>query len=254
MWSPIFVDETSSNVRIKRSSLKGLPLHFKNQIEKERIDGMTKKNVLDGIVCLKKDWPKGRALDIYPGDFSLWAQDSNPRTGCFLRDPIRDAPKRRARGGVFYLNTMTSRDGFQQELFNAGINSRKTRYAVFMARAANPQEENYFRQLRIVTNYALRDYYGALNEDECEEFPRQVCGVGEAFWRFMGEEVNSCNSGRRDAYEEFEGERIRGRIRFGLTVERSVKVESHGNVHNDGVYRMWSQPYYPQIPIYNEKR
>jgi hypothetical protein len=208
---------------------------------------MTKKLILDGIVYLKNDWPRNKQLAVYPGDFSVYAGDNGLRGECFLRDPIRDAPKRRARGGLFYLNRMTSRDGFALEIANAGINSRKTRYALFAAKAKNPKEENYFRQIKIVTNYALRDYYGALDDEECEDFPRQVCGAGEAFWRFMGEEVNACNLGERDVYETFDGEKIRCRIRFGLAVERSVKVISGGNVHIDGVYRMWSQPFYPWL-------
>lgn len=204
--------------------------------------------VLGGIVLTPNDWPE-KKLRIYPGDFSVWAEDSNPRGKCFLRDPIRNAPKRRARGGVFYLNTMTSRDSFYIELFNAGISSRKKRYAVFMAESENPAADNYFRQIRLVTNYALRDYYDALDRDECEDFLSQEIGAGEALWRFMGQEVNSCNTGKRDAFEVFRGERIRCRIRFGLTVERSVKVlDDRGNPDLDCVIRMWSQPYYPQIP------
>jgi len=35
MWPTILVDKTSSNVKIKESSLKGLPLHFKNQNRKD---------------------------------------------------------------------------------------------------------------------------------------------------------------------------------------------------------------------------
>lgn len=210
---------------------------------------MTKKKVLDGIVLTGNDWPKDRKLNVYPGDFSVWAEDSNPRGRCFLRDPIRNAPERRARGGVFYLNTMTSRESFYVELFNAGISSRKKRYAVFMIESKNPAEENYFRQIRLATNYALRDYYAVLDEEGCEEFLPQICGAGEALWRFMGQEVNSCNLGERDAFKEFDGERIRGRIRFGLTVERSVKVlDGRGNPDLDCVIRMWSQPYYPELP------
>lgn len=204
--------------------------------------------VLDGIVLTSNSWPK-KKLKIHPGNFSIWAEDSNPRRKCFLRDPILNAPRRRARGGVFYLNTMTSRDSFHVELFNAGISSRKKRYALFMVKSKNPIEDNFFSQIRLVTNYALCDYYGALDADECEEFPPQICGAGEAMWRFMGQEVNSCNLGERDAFEEFDGERIRCRIRFGLTVERSVKVlDGRGNPDLDCVIRMWSQPYYPQIP------
>lgn len=203
----------------------------------------------EGIIILPNSWPETRSLPVYPGDFSIWASDGPITVNRFpfVKDPILDAPMHRSRGGLRYFNRIVSREAFLAALSNAGINSRKSRYAVFLSEAKDSVTEKCFCQMKVVTNFALCDYYGAIIEEDSDNYSRQAFGIGEAFWRFMTREINACNQGEREACVRIGGNNIKGRLRFGLAVERNVRVAGNRD-ENSGVYRMWSQPYYP-LPL-----
>ena len=105
-------------------------------------------------------------------------------------------------------------------------------YAAFLARAANPLEERFLTQVRLIRKPALVGIYHALSPDETRLFPDQRLTIGELVPTFVAGEREHWNARPvQSSPAEPGGPRLQQALAFGFMVE---------NAHY-GVYRIWSR-------------
>ena len=105
-------------------------------------------------------------------------------------------------------------------------------YAAFLARAADPLEERFLTQLRLIRVPALVGVYHALSPDETRLFPDQRLTIGELVPTFVAGERRHWSARPAPSPTADPGEpRLQQTLAFGFMVE---------NAHY-GVYRIWSR-------------
>jgi hypothetical protein len=111
------------------------------------------------------------------------------------------------------------------------VDAASADYAAFLARAADPLEDRYLTQLRLIRVPALIGVYQALSPDETRLFPDQRLTIGELVPAFIADERQRWNA-RPSQPAAAPGEpRVQQDLAFGFLVE---------NAHY-GVYRIWSR-------------
>jgi len=189
-------------------------------------------------------WP-GRALAVQPGDLRLFAPsgiaDLDPRADRLRThgrhrdrpaDPLRAAPLTEPAGGAIYIQGQPASTDLAGLMRLLRVDGAASDYAAFLARAADPIEDRYLTQLRLIRVPALVAIYQALSPDETRLFPDQRLTIGEIVPAFIADErqrwsVRPLPPPLVDPSEP----RVQQALAFGFMVE---------NAHY-GVYRIWSR-------------
>jgi len=150
-----------------------------------------------------------------------------------------NAPSQEACGGVVYFGNHITKEDFEAFMRIMGVQSRHPSkdFAVFTAESAQPGQDGYLVQMRVVSKFGLRYMFGVLTDADYENFPEQELNVVEALWSFieherkrwgtswMGEDKGLAGKFGGDGYFACE------ELAFGFMMEN----EYHG------VYRIWSR-------------
>jgi hypothetical protein len=189
-------------------------------------------------------WP-GRTLSVRPGDLQLFAgsgvadldlrashMPARSSRGNRPADPLRAAPLTEPAGGAIYMQgdpTPADLAGLMRLL---RVDTSAADYAAFLGRAADPIEDRYLTQLRLIRVPALVGIYHALSPDETRLFPDQRLTIGEVAPAFVADEQRRWRARpRQPATVDPNGPRTEQSLAFGFMVE---------NAHY-GVYRIWSR-------------
>jgi len=188
-------------------------------------------------------WP-GRILSVQPGDLRLFApsgiadldlragvRPAHDALGGRPADPMRAAPLTEPAGGAVYIQGQPAAADLAGLMRLLRVDAASADYAAFLARAADPLEDRYLTQLRLIRVPALIGVYQALSPDETRLFPDQRLTIGELVPAFIADERQRWNA-RPPQPAAAPGEpRVQQDLAFGFLVE---------NAHY-GVYRIWSR-------------
>lgn len=202
-------------------------------------------------------WPEDKELDIYPGDLDRFAVPGVGISGPFpirpwgdpLEDdpsdyygfqpitghPIKDASRNEPSGGVVYFGGTPGRDDFTSLIKLLNVHTRIKGYAAFADYSRVPVEDNYLMQMRLVSKFALRYVFRAIDEEEYGSFPDQNIDIGDALWNFIEDQQDrwGTHMGSRELYGVMggDGDYAKEELAFGFMVE---------NEYNS-IYRIWSR-------------
>lgn len=177
-----------------------------------------------------------------PADLTKFAPHGNGVYGYQegMRSPIKTAPPQDDIGGFLYLGNNITREDFDALMAITGVQPRSHKngsrdYAVFYEESAQPGEDGYLVQIRLVSKFALRHMFGSISDAEYETFPDQEVSMSDAFWGFMENERSKhgtfFGSPTLDGLFGGDGDFMQEKLSFGFMVEN--------NYHH--VYRMWSR-------------
>jgi hypothetical protein len=189
-------------------------------------------------------WP-GRTLSVQPGDLQRFApsgladldlQAGHVPTQASRRDrpadPLRAAPLTEPSGGAAYIQGNPTPADLAALMRLLRVDAAAADYAAFLVRAADPLEERFLTQLRLIRVPALVGIYQALSPDETRLFPDQRMTIGELAPAFIADERQRWSVRPvQPATTDPEGPRVQQALAFGFMVE---------NAHY-GVYRIWSR-------------
>jgi hypothetical protein len=189
-------------------------------------------------------WP-GRILAVQPGDLQLFAPsgvvDLDLRAGRLPgregrgnrpADPVRAAPLTEPAGGAVYIQGQPAPADVAGLMRLLRVDAAAADYAAFVVRAADPLEERYLTQLRLIRVPALAAIYQALSPDEIRLFPDQRLTIGELVPAFIADEQQRWSARPLQPSPVDPAEpRVMQALAFGFMVE---------NAHY-GVYRIWSR-------------
>ena len=189
-------------------------------------------------------WP-GRSLSVQPGDLRFFAPsgivDLDLRVGRAPghdshsdrpADPVRAAPLTEPAGGVAYIQGQPTPADLASLMRLLRVDTAAADYAAFLARAADPLEDRFLAQLRLVRLPALVAIYQALSPDETRLFPDQRLTIGELVPAFVADERQRWSARPVQPPAADPGKlRAEPALAFGFMVE---------NAHY-GVYRIWSR-------------
>jgi hypothetical protein len=99
--------------------------------------------------------------------------------------PILGAPLTASCGGVIYFDSYCDPSDFLSLLEAVGWQNVGKHYAAFVAHAANPKEECFLTQLRIVDRFGLKYLYRVISSAEYDAFPEQQFTAGEVLGKFI---------------------------------------------------------------------
>jgi hypothetical protein len=204
------------------------------------------------------DWPerKGAAR---PGDLSTWMPQGvgigapmvllpwdrpealEQRSGYYghqspAADPIKSAPVTHEAGGVLYFADEASDEDLAAMLRLCRVYGGERQYAVFAAASANPEEDRYLTQFRMVTRFALLSSFRVIDSKEYESFPEQPLTLEALVPAFIRAEHEHWGGGwpessRLEGCIGGDGDWARESLAFGFAVENGYQ----------GVYRLWSR-------------
>ncbi len=188
-------------------------------------------------------WPN-YSLQIEPGDLSQFAPSGNGVYGyqnLTGKNPITSAPPQEACGGVIYFDSDITKEDFLAllrilEVQAAHVVKPDKDFAIFTAESAEPGQDKYLAQARIVSKFALRYMFGALTQADYEHFPEQATTIAEALWTFI--ETERKRWGTSWMEDKGLGGTFGGdghfaceQLAFGLMVENDYHK----------IYRIWSR-------------
>ncbi|MFT3730336.1 MAG: hypothetical protein QM780_02770 [Hyphomicrobium sp.] len=228
----------------------------KANIRVESFDTEVAPRMPEKVTPLGPDWP-GRPLPVMPGDFSHYAPDgmglsvplvvrpwdslegavrAQGHYGLAARetDPVRAAPHYDARGGVIYFDAGDEWQTLSAALMLMGVHLLEKDFAVFFASAAEPEEQRYADQARIIRRSTLAHLYGV--RDEVGALQPQTATVGDYIQQFLAEQRDKWDGGGAFSpamYGMFggDGDWAKEDLCFGFMVENGYL----------GVYRIWSR-------------
>jgi hypothetical protein len=212
---------------------------------------------IEDLVKLGPDiWP-GAALPVQPADMSRfvpmgfglgdpgvmlpWDRLSDVMTrGNYYglqphrNHPLLDAPVTDPGGGIVYFASRTERADFETLLRLMQVYSLDKTYFAFLARAGNPQEDQFLVQLRLISPSAMHLFYSAALTDETQNLVAQTLTVGELLWQFIETQEDEWGLGYSNNLNGImggDGDWAKEKLAFGLMVENAYHC----------VYRIWSR-------------
>ncbi len=189
-------------------------------------------------------WP-GKALPVQPGDLRLFAPSGAVDVGLAPgresahdshsdrpADPLRAAPLTEPAGGAVYIHGAPTPADLAGLMRLLRVDASAADYAAFLARAADPLEQRYLTQLRLLRVPALVGIYQALSPAETRSFPDQRLTIGELIPTFVaGEQQRWSTRPAQPSAGDPSEPRVQQALAFGFMVE---------NAHY-GIYRIWSR-------------
>ena len=204
-----------------------------------------------------REWPEDKELELYPGDLEKFAVPGVGISGPFpirpwgnpLEDdpsdfysfqritghPIKDASKNEPTGGVLYFGGTPRKEDIEALYRLLNVRTHLKDYAAFVEHSLDPVEDRYLVQMRIVSRFALKYLFRALDGDDYESFPAQKRDIGEVLWQFIEDQQDTWGTGM-NSYNirgtmGGDGDFAKEELAFGFMVEN----EYHS------VYRIWSR-------------
>jgi hypothetical protein len=212
---------------------------------------------LDKLVTIAPDvWP-GQELPLQPGDFSLFTplglglgaplvmrpwdklEDVARQGGYYGWDrrtghPLLDAPLTGSSGGTVYFDGSPDKADVDALLRLLTVHTESTDYAVLLGEAANPEQERYLIQVRIISQFALRALFGVTLDEQNARLATQTVTVGDLIWKFIEDQQREYGQGYSAQLNGLfggDGEWAKEKLAFGFLVENEFQ----------GVYRLWSR-------------
>jgi hypothetical protein len=212
---------------------------------------------LDKVITVAPDvWP-GEALEVQPGDLSLYAPfglglgpplvmmpwdnlDDLSKRGSYYGlqrrtgDPLFDAPLTGSSGGTVYFHASSEKSDLDSLLGLLTVQVERTDYAIFLREAKDPGQERFLTQLRLVSQFALSSLFGAKLDAECSHLATQTVSIGDLIWKFIEDQKREYGTGfspRLDGLFGGDGDWAKESLAFGFMVENEYQ----------GVYRLWSR-------------
>ncbi len=153
-------------------------------------------------------------------------------------NPMLAAPNGEGIAGTIYFQNDVSRDDFFGALRLLEIKDppgAPKEFVVYSASSQKPGEEQYLRQLRIVSHFAMRHEFHAVKDDQKSKLPTQELSLEEVLWLFIQNQREewgvSFGSPKLEGLFGGDGWGAREELSFGLQVESDY----------NGVYRIWSR-------------
>ena len=177
------------------------------------------------------DWPS-KEYGAKPGDFSKFISKYGSEP-CITFAPILDAPEYDGYWGMIYFKDWIRKEAFLSFLEMMGVYERETMFAAYVQEASNPIEDGYYKQIRLISNFALKYRFDTLHGDEYNQFPPQTLTLGEVLWGFIEDERARVQSGELSIYGSMggDGDDAYEALSFGFMLEDACH----------GVYRIWSR-------------
>lgn len=214
------------------------------------------ENLEDLVRISPPDWPE-KQLDVHPGDLSKYAyvglglgvpmvmlpwdnlETAAQRPGYYgaqlpTADPFHNAPTNDDTGGVVYFGGRPAEADITSLLRLLSVRGNASDYAAYVADSNNVSRDRYLTQLRIVSRFALQYMFGAIDEQQYEQFQPQQLTTGELIWRFILHQQQTWGSGYSRALDGVmggDGDWAKETLAFGFMVENAYH----------GVYRIWSR-------------
>ena len=191
---------------------------------------------LDRLIIGPDIWPN-KKLHLEPGDFSQYASKRGRFDDSSLNslDPIKsDPPYEESYGTIFFGNELKKQD-FLGFLRMVGIYENDKDYLAFVKNSKNPKEDRYFKQLRLVSKFALMYEFGALNQKEYKDFKKQDLTIPETLWNFI--QIENKRTETKIIEDRIEG-------KMGGNGDDSMEKLCFGfMVESDrhSIYRIWSR-------------
>ena len=197
---------------------------------------MTKKE-LDKVIISPQIWP-GKKLKVQPGNLSIFAPYGNRIYGLQSKNsinPIKNGPVFEDNGGTVYFGNDIEREDFNSFLRMINININDKNYAAFIQESSHPLEDRYFKQMRIISNFALQFMFGIEDKAEYNSLSSQNLTTEEALWAFIDSEKERFGTMFGDPRIEGkmggDGDYAREELSFGFMLENGYS----------NVYRIWSK-------------
>ncbi|MBY0228774.1 MAG: hypothetical protein K2W96_05790 [Gemmataceae bacterium] len=198
-------------------------------------------------------WP-GKDLPVQPGDLSGFVPMGNglggpavmmpwDDLGSMMRrqsfyswhahtgHPMGGAPVTEAEGGVVHFGHRCDLADVAAMLRLLGVHARGTRCAAFAKETENAQEDRWLTAMRIVSPFAMRFMFGAVEDDS--EVPEQPLAPAGLVCRFIEHFREEYAQGRYDVRGALDGDGdwARESLAFGFMVENAYH----------GVWRVWTR-------------
>jgi hypothetical protein len=199
-------------------------------------------------------WP-GPALDVQPGDLSLFAPMGNglgapmvlmpwdgldslagrdayygmhPHTG----HPFAGAPVTESAGGVVYFDRYFEPEDLSALFRIMQVRDRLHDYAAFFAEPTSP-DDRHAGQMRIVSGGALEFLYRTGKDPESMRLRQQTLSIPELLVKFVEHFKTESNEGRLNlaGYLGGDGDWAVEGLAFGFMVENGYH----------GIYRIWAR-------------
>jgi hypothetical protein len=170
---------------------------------------------------------------IQPWDLSQFAPYGNGVYGYEKNsfEPIKGAPEQEACGGVIYFGNSIKEENFKGFLKMMNIRGESKDYAVFMKESSDPFKDKYYKQMRLVSKFALEFMFNK----KVDAMKEQELPMEDAFLEFMKAEEERCGTCFWDPVLSGtmggDGNLEREELSFGFMVEN----EYHG------ISRIWSR-------------
>lgn len=199
-------------------------------------------------------WP-GKALDVQPGDLSLFAPMGNglgapmvmmpwdsfesfsargdyygfhPHSG----HPFLGAPITEEGGGTVYFDNDCAQADVMAMLRLMGVHGRLTDYGAFVQDAESPQDR-FLTQMRIVSGGALQFLFGIADEPDGQALRQQTLPISELVWNFIECFRAEVYEGRYSVAGSLggDGDWAKESLAFGFMVENAYH----------SIYRIWTR-------------
>ncbi len=153
-------------------------------------------------------------------------------------NPMLAAPNSEGIAGTIYFQNDVNRDDFSGALRLLEIKDppgAPKEFVVYSASSQKPGEEQYLRQLRIVSHFAMRHEFHTVKDNQKSKLPTQELSLEEILWIFIQNQREewgtSFGSPKLEGVFGGDGHYAREELSFGLQVESDYY----------GVYRLWSR-------------
>jgi len=201
------------------------------------------------VTISDSDWPNDNSeLGVnnyrpHPGDLSRFlAFQSQTYLGAGYHErynnPMLAAPSSEAAGGTIYFHNDIRREDLAGVLRALDIKDppgAPKKFIVYSATSHKPGEDQYLKQLRFVSHFAMIYGFHAVKEREEAGLPTQELTLEEIIWLFIQNQREewgtSFTSPKLDRLFGGDGWNAREELSFGLQVESDY----------NRVYRLWSR-------------
>ncbi len=179
----------------------------------------------------------------HPGDLKMFLGFKNQTffgAGYHERynNPMLAAPNSEAAGGTVYFYNDVSRGDLDGVLRVLGIKDppgAPKKFVIYSASSKAPSEDQYLRQLRIISHFGMVYEFRAVKEREEAKLPTQELSLETILWLFIQNQREewgtSFSSPKLAGLFGGDGWDAREELSFGLQVESDYY----------GVFRIWSR-------------
>jgi len=204
---------------------------------------------LPPVIISPNDWPQSNFelgstnYRPHPGDLSRFlAFQGQTHFGAGYHErynnPMLAAPSSEAAGGTIYFHNDVRREDLAGALHVLDIKNppgAPKKFIVYSTISSKPGKEQYLRQLRLISHFAMIYSFNSMRENEATGLPTQELSLEEVIWLFIQNQREewgtSFGSPKLEGLFGGDGHYAREELSFGLQVESDYFR----------VYRLWSR-------------